>query len=173
MDSTKWISKKIALLGNHAVGKTSLISQFVDNKFPEDYLTTIGLKVDKKTIEYGEYTLDLVIWDIAGQENLANIPQYYLNGCSGFIYVIDVSNPSTYSNLGSQVKLLNGMMANTEMVIAANKKDLLSESELSEMMDGCEVRPDIATSAKFNDNVEELFQMLAKKLVHSHESQGA
>ena len=49
MDSTKWISKKIALLGSHAVGKTSLISRFVFQRFPESYLTTIGLKVDKKT----------------------------------------------------------------------------------------------------------------------------
>ena len=74
------ISKKIAILGSHAVGKTSLISRFVEQKFPEKYLTTIGLKVDKKTVKLEDYTVDLVIWDIAGQDEMdggARNPQQF------------------------------------------------------------------------------------------------
>lgn len=173
MDSTKWISKKIALLGNHAVGKTSLISRFVENKFPESYLTTIGLKVDKKTITVDDYNVDLVIWDIAGQENLANIPHYYLNGCSGFIYVVDLSRPSTYESLQSQVMLLNGILPGAEMVLAANKKDLLSEPELTEVLENFGLQPDICTSAKTGELVDDLFLMLGRKLVKQHETQGS
>ncbi len=175
MGSTKenWISRKIALLGNHAVGKTSLISRFVENKFPENYLTTIGLKVDKKTLEVAPYTVDLVIWDIAGQENLANIPHYYLNGCNGYIYVVDLSRPSTYENLQSQVMLLNGILPGAEMVLAANKKDLLSPEELENVLQDFALTPDITTSAKTGENVEDLFSLLAKKLVHTHETQGS
>lgn len=170
MDSTNWISKKIALLGYHAVGKTSLISQFVENKFPESYLSTIGLKVDKKTIDVNDHRLELIIWDIAGQENMAHIPQYYLNGCGGFIYVIDVSRPSTYEDLQSKISMINSMVPDAQMVIAANKKDLLDEAQLEKVLSTCEIRPDITTSAKENDHVEDLFQMLGVKLLAAHES---
>ncbi|MFK7924515.1 MAG: Rab family GTPase [Bacteroidia bacterium] len=173
MDSTKWISKKIALLGNHAVGKTSLISRFVENKFPEAYLTTIGLKVDKKTIEIDGYKIDLVIWDIAGQENLANIPHYYLNGCSGYIYVVDLTRPSTYENLQSQTLLLKGILPEAETVLTGNKCDLLKEDELKVILEDFNIQPDKLTSAKTGENVEELFMQLARKLIHQHETQGS
>ena len=173
MDSTKWISKKIALLGNHAVGKTSLISRFVENKFPEGYLTTIGLKVDKKTVEVDGYKIDLVIWDIAGQENLANIPHYYLNGCSGYIYVVDLTRPSTYENLRSQTLLLKGILPEAEALLAGNKRDLLNEEEQKTILEDFNIQPDALTSAKTGENVEELFLQLARKLIHQHESQGS
>lgn len=173
MDSTKWISKKIALLGNHAVGKTSLISRFVENKFPEGYLTTIGLKVDKKTVEVDGYKVDLVIWDIAGQENLANIPHYYLNGCNGFIYVVDLTRLSTYENLQSQTLLLKGILPEAESLLAGNKSDLLDPSELDTVLEDFAMQPDLLTSAKTGDNVEELFMLLARKLIHQHETQGS
>lgn len=172
MDSTKWISKKIAVLGNHAVGKTSLISQFVEGKFPENYLTTIGLKVDKKTVDVGDYRVDMVIWDIAGQENLANIPHYYLNGCSGYIYIVDLTRPSTYENIKSQLILLKGITSGLETLLVGNKKDLLSDSELEAVIEDCSIKPDFITSAKTGEQVEEMFVALAKKLVLSHESQG-
>lgn len=170
MDSTKWISKKIALLGSHAVGKTSMISQFVFQRFPESYLTTIGLKVDKKTVETGGYRVDLVIWDIAGQENFANIPHYYLNGCSGVIYVADLSRPTTYKDIRSQLVLLKGMVPDTEIIIAANKKDLLSPEELTQALEDFPVKADITTSAKDGANVEEAFLLLTEKLITKHES---
>ena len=62
------------------------------------------------------------------------------------------------------------LVPGAEMVIAANKKDLLSDSELEEVLSSCEIRPDISTSAKENDNVEDLFNMLASKLLAAHES---
>ncbi|MEL6676803.1 MAG: Rab family GTPase [Bacteroidota bacterium] len=173
MDSSKWISKKIALLGSHAVGKTSLISQFVEQKFPESYLTTIGLKVDKKSVEVDDYTVDMVIWDIAGQDNLAQIPHYYINGCSGIIYVIDITRPSTFEDLGAKIEMIKGMAKDAEIIVTANKKDLLSAEELEATLANIEPRPQFATSAKFGENVEELFHSLAENMIKSHESQGA
>ncbi|MDB4286320.1 GTP-binding protein, partial [bacterium] len=164
-------SKKIALLGSHAVGKTSLISQFIYQKFPESYLTTIGLKVDKKTIEIDGYRVDLVIWDIAGQENASNVPHYYLKGCSGIIYVVDLTRPSTYSTLESQLVMLRGMVGDAEIEIAANKKDLLNEEELEKALEEMPIQPTIVTSAKLGENVEEMFITLAKQLILKHESQ--
>ncbi len=173
MDSTKWISKKIALLGSHAVGKTSLISRFVYSTFPENYLTTIGLKVDKKSVFSGDYKIDMVIWDIAGQDQLENVPAYYLNGCSGIIYVVDLTRPSTYEQLDSKIAELNNMIHDVQIVTAANKSDLLQEDELAGTLKQFGIQPDVISSAKLGKGVEEMFKLLAEKLVKHHESQGA
>ena len=174
MDSTKWISKKIALLGSHGVGKTSLINQFVFQKFPENYLTTIGLKVDKKTLEIDDFRVDLVIWDIAGQDHMSNIPHYYLNGCSGVIFVMDLSRPSTYIGSQSQVSVIKSVVGeDAEVMVAGNKKDLLEPAELERVMEEIPIKPDFLTSAKFGENVDPLFHSLATKLLSRHVSQGA
>ncbi|MEO0472704.1 MAG: ADP-ribosylation factor-like protein, partial [Bacteroidota bacterium] len=111
-----------------------------------------------------------MIWDIAGQESMTDIPQYYLNGCSGFIYVIDLSRPSTYENIQSQLMLMQGMMPEAVRVVAGNKKDLLSEEDLEKVVGECAIKPEILTSAKFDQNVEELFQALAGKMLANHET---
>ncbi|MEM7659822.1 MAG: Rab family GTPase [Bacteroidota bacterium] len=163
----KRISKKIAILGSHAVGKTSLISRFVEKKFPEKYLTTIGLKVDKKTVEIEDHIIDMVIWDIAGQEDMSKIPPYYLNGCSGYIFVVDVSRPATYEQLGTQIPMLKSMLPNAAYVIAANKMDLMSEEELTTLLASFSEPADMATSAKTGNQVDELFLRLGAKMLES------
>ena len=174
MDSTKWISKKIALLGSHGVGKTSLINQFVFQKFPENYLTTIGLKVDKKTLEIDDFRVDLVIWDIAGQDHMANIPHYYLNGCSGVIFVVDLSRPSTYIGSQSQIAAIQAVVGEeAEVMVAGNKSDLLEPAELERVKEEIPIQPDFLTSAKMGENVDPLFYTLADRLLRKHVSQGA
>ncbi|MEM7371108.1 MAG: Rab family GTPase [Bacteroidota bacterium] len=165
------ISKKVAILGSHAVGKTSLISRFVEQKFPEKYLTTIGLKVDKKTVKLDKDVVDLVIWDIAGQDEIASIPHYYLNGCSGYIFVVDLTRPSTYENIQSQLLMLRGILRDAEVVIAANKVDLIeSEEEQQEILHNISITPDFCTSAKTGEHVDDIFHKLAEKMISVHES---
>lgn len=173
MDSTKWISKKIALLGSHAVGKTSLISRFVYGKFPESYLSTIGLKVDKKTIDIQGYRIDLVIWDIAGQDDVSQIPSFYLNGCSGIIWVADLSRPATYQGISQQIASLEKMIPNVDIVVVGNKFDLLEEAQLDQVKAEFDYKPDLFTSAKTGFQVEDMFNLLSSKLILSHESKGA
>ncbi|MDX1908494.1 MAG: Rab family GTPase [Bacteroidia bacterium] len=170
MDSTKWISKKIAIVGSFAVGKTSLISRFVEGKFPESYVTTIGLKVDKKTLEHQDYRLDLVIWDIAGQENFTKIPHFYLNGSHGVIFVTDLTRPETWEPLKAQMAILKGILPDAAVVLAANKKDLLEAGALQRTLAAYPIQPEITVSAKTGEQVEEMFRLLAAKLIHIHES---
>jgi small GTP-binding protein len=158
------ISKKVAVVGNHAVGKTSLISRFVHKLFPESYLTTLGLKVDKKSIELENCIVDMILWDLAGQETTANIPEFYLSGCSGIIYVVDVSRPNTYLNLKAQVSMLEKIVPGVRIVVAANKKDLLLEDEFDQVIGEIPVGPDAIVSAKTGDSVEDMFVQLAIKL---------
>ncbi|MEL6695065.1 MAG: Rab family GTPase [Bacteroidota bacterium] len=173
MDLTKQIKRKIALLGSHAVGKTSLISQFVEGRFPEKYLTTIGLKVDAKKVILDDYELDLVVWDIAGQDDPTRIPHYYLNGCHGFIYVVDLSRASTYRNMEANLNLLQGIIPQASRLIAGNKVDLLSSQELEAVKSQTPLPLDFCTSAKTGENVEALFDELGRKLIHAYETTGA
>ena len=85
------IKKKVCVVGDFAVGKTSLTQKFVNNVFSEKYLTTVGVKIDTMEIDQTK----LVIWDLAGRDSLSPINLSYLAGASGVIYVADGRNPNT------------------------------------------------------------------------------
>ena len=95
-------TKKILLLGHFHVGKTSLIKRFVQNSFSEEYITSIGVTIEKKTIEIKGQNLTFIIWDVAGEVSIDRTPPNYLLGCEGIIYVFDLSRPSTWENLQEQ-----------------------------------------------------------------------
>ena len=168
----KWVSTKIAVLGAHAVGKTSLISQFVEQKFPEEYLTTIGLKVDKKVVELDNGTMDLVIWDIAGQDNFHNIPMYYLNDCKGFLIVSDLTRPSTFSKTAADIEsMVQSLQQPACIIFLFNKMDLLSPEELQQadhfLKETCASKnyQYLLTSAKTRENVDEAFISIAHEIL--------
>ena len=64
------MKRKLCMVGSYAVGKTSLVRRFVESMFSEKYLTTVGVKIDKKTVTVGEAQLDLILWDIAGEDDV-------------------------------------------------------------------------------------------------------
>jgi small GTP-binding protein len=165
MDSTKpVISKKVALLGSHAVGKTSLISRFVTREFPTEYLTTIGLRVDQKMVELPECQVELIIWDIAGQDDPVRIPQYYLNGAHGYIFVVDLSRKSTWEPMAHQLDVLEAMMPKARSIIAGNKLDLVPDNQRGQL--ALPIAPDFLTSALTGEHVDDMFLHLAHMLIH-------
>ena len=91
------IQKKICLLGGFGVGKTSLVSRFVHSIFSDKYLTTVGVKIDKKRVDLGSQQVDLVIWDIYGEDDFQKVRMSYLRGASGYLLVADGTrrSPST------------------------------------------------------------------------------
>ena len=98
------ISKKIVLLGNESVGKTSLVKQYVHSIFSDEYLTTIGIKISKKQIELAEHRVKLMIWDVAGDLLDQSLYDAYLKGAHGFILVFEFNKtrylPQHYSGNG-------------------------------------------------------------------------
>lgn len=82
------INKKVILLGKYGVGKTSLIKQYVYQQFSEAYLTTIGVKIDKKIVLVNNNTVNLLIWDIAGESEQVKVPHTYKMGAHAIIYVL-------------------------------------------------------------------------------------
>jgi len=158
-------SKKIILTGSFGVGKTSLFNKFIFNKFSDKYLTTIGVKVNKKTVDVGETQVNLLVWDIAGEVSQDKVPTSYFLGASGIIYVFDLTRPLTYKNLNTNIDYLKQLLPGGVIKVVGNKKDLLSESELEEILGQVELPVQFKTSAKTGENVERLFFDLAKELI--------
>jgi len=160
--------KKVCLIGDFSVGKTSLVQSYVNQAFSEKYLTTIGVKIDTKMIELGDDELKLVLWDVAGRDSLSSINTSYLIGAAGIILVIDGTRKETI--LGAE-SLLNSVLENTKKIphiVFVNKNDLKNEWEFDE--DDAKNFESLGwnvfvTSAKTGEGVEEAFIELAKELV--------
>ena len=160
------ISKKIILTGSFGVGKTSLFNRFIYQQFSDKYLTTIGVKVNNKTIKIDDESISMMVWDIAGEVSQDKVPASYFLGASGIIYVMDLSRPLTFVNLESDLQFLRDLLPNGTIIIVANKKDLVTEEQLETIRQEL-VRPfDYSTSAKTGENVEELFTEMGKRLLH-------
>ncbi len=159
------ISKKIILTGSFGVGKTSIFNQFIFQKFSDKYLTTIGVKVNKKTMNVKGQELSLLVWDIAGEVTQDKVPTSYFLGASGIIYVMDLSRPLTFDKAEEDTKYLKNLIPGAKLKLVGNKKDLLTESELAETVANIKLPIDSITSAKTGENILELFTSLAEDLI--------
>ena len=160
------ISKKIILTGSFGVGKTSLFNRFIYQQFSDKYLTTIGVKVNNKTIKIDDESISMMVWDVAGEVSQDKVPASYFLGASGIIYVMDLSRPLTFMNLESDIQFLRDLLPNGTIIIVANKKDLVTEEQLETIRQELTRPFDYSTSAKTGENVEELFIEMGKRLLH-------
>lgn len=161
------IQKKICLLGAFSVGKTSLIKRYVNSMFDDKYLTTVGVKVDKKEMTVNDQDVKLMIWDLAGEDDYSSLQKSYLRGASGFILVIDGTRPGSLDTAMQIAKTAKDALGDVPFVTALNKADLeeqwrLTESSLVELSEN--YNP-LRTSAKTGQNVELLFQNLASQML--------
>ena len=159
------ISKKIVLVGHFGVGKSSLIRRFVLNAFSDDYKVTIGVQILKKEIQIKEQNLTLIIWDIEGKEDLKTLRQSYLLGTAGFIYVIDPTRDTTYTNLSVELNFISENYPKADVVSVANKSDLIDKLEFDKTLAEKNLKVDFYTSAKTGKNVERIFEHLGINLL--------
>lgn len=159
------ISKKVILTGSFGVGKTSLFNQFIYSKFSDKYLTTIGVKVNKKNLAIKGKDLSMLLWDIAGEVAQDKVPNSYFLGASGIIYVFDLTRPSTYKNLDKDLAYLKGIVNGGIIKVVGNKSDLASTEEIAKVQEVIPMPWDIITSAKTGENVNNLFLQLGEELV--------
>jgi small GTP-binding protein len=169
------LSKKICLLGNPAVGKTSLIRAFVYETFEDEYISTIGSKVSKKEVEFFDeeakkyYQISLIIWDIAGQQTFKHVKQAYYRGAKGALVVADVTRVTTLQSLDDWVKSLTEVVGDVPLVLLLNKTDLIDQIKFS-LADVQDIAArhkakTMLCSAKTGKNVEKAFLDLAKMMV--------
>jgi small GTP-binding protein len=124
------LKKKICMLGGYAVGKTSLVRRFVHSIFSERYQTTIGVKIDKKTIPLDDQAVDLLLWDIGGEEEVFDIPISYLKGTVGYLLVIDGTRKQTLEQAMVIQKRTREALGDVPFIVVINKTDLAGEWEL-------------------------------------------
>lgn len=161
------IARKVCLLGDFAVGKSSLVSRFVRNTFSDKYLTTVGVKIDSKSIPLTpELTMKLVVWDLAGKAELDSLNKSYIRGAHGLILVADGTREASlraalYLWMQSQ-KQLPGV----PVVMLVNKLDLIDRWEVSaaDIARLQESLPTFRTSARVGDSVETAFATLASAI---------
>jgi small GTP-binding protein len=158
---------KIVFLGEGAVGKTSLVGRFVYNSFEGDYLATIGTDIHLKMVQVEDTLVKLVIWDIAGQDNFAQLRRAYYQNASGAFFVFDTSRPETIARVDDWMKALYAVAGEIPLVILENKVDLenrVTDSQKKQISDKYNVEI-IRTSAKEDTNVENAFQEMTRKIL--------
>jgi small GTP-binding protein len=165
----KVIKKKVCLLGAFGVGKTSLVRQFVESIFDERYHSTIGVKVDKKMLTVADEQVLLMLWDIAGEEEFFQIPQSYIQGSSGCLFVADGTRPETLETLRTIRQRIFGQLGeDLPNVILLNKSDLVAEWKIPDEASSDfekEGTRCLRTSAKLGSEVEEAFELLAQLML--------
>lgn len=156
------------MLGEFGVGKTSLVRRFVHSIFSDRYMTTVGVKIDTKEISLEDgKEVKLILWDIAGSDDIEELEKRYIKGTAGYLLVADGTRPDTLDvalRIDEQVQKLTN---NAPRILLINKDDLEDEWQISadRLMQlrkaGFEV---YTTSALSGSEVENSFQKLAGKL---------
>lgn len=166
---------KICMVGEGAVGKTSLIRRFVLNSFDDKYLQTLGTKVSKKEIivdypEKGlELQVDMTIWDIMGQKGFRELlKEAYFYGAKGIIAVCDITRKDTLSELDDWIEGVYSVTGRVPIEFLANKADLrestaIADTDLEQASKAYDSRF-FFTSAKTGENVEKAFKELAERI---------
>ena len=116
--------KKICMLGGFSVGKTSLVKRYVESVFSETYLTTVGVKIDKKTVTLGDRTVHLILWDLAGEDDMASLRLSYMRGSAGYVLVADGTRPATLEMALSLRKRVETEYGPLPFALLINKNDL-------------------------------------------------
>ena len=159
------LSRKISLLGDFAVGKTSTVARSVRNTFSAAYLTTVGVKVDTKTVLHAEgHALRLVLWDIAGAHALDQMRANYIGGSQGLLLVADGTRADTVDTvLGLRDQAFSLLGRELPTVLILNKCDLAGEWEVppERIRELARRLPVFSASARTGAGVEEAFHALA------------
>jgi small GTP-binding protein len=158
------MQKKVCMVGLFATGKTSLVQRFVHSRFSERYLSTVGVKIDRKEVEVDGTGVTLLLWDLAGRDGFEDITPSYLRGSHGILYVADGTRRETWEQLSGLRTLARDAAGDVPSVLAINKADLtdqwaLARSEEQQLAAEWDV---VRTSAKTGDGVEEIFRRLGR-----------
>jgi len=169
---------KISVVGDKAVGKTALIDRYVNRKFEEDYISTMGVNITIKDITSDENYIQLMLWDIGGSEKWMNVRNMFYKGTNGIILVYDVTRPATFLNVTHYLQdMEETIQKKVPFILIGNKVDLedirkITTKNAEELMKTSNAVAYFETSAKTGDNVESAFQLIAEAVFNSLNPQG-
>lgn len=158
------LQKKICMVGMYGTGKTCLVQRYVHSLFSVKYLTTVGVKIDRREVQASGQPVMLMLWDLEGRDEVRNINPSYLKGAHGILYVVDGTRHDTFDKLFEIRDLVTKTVGAVPSVVALNKSDLTDQWQLANADDkrlATEGLFALRTSAKSGANVEAAFQHLA------------
>lgn len=163
------IQKKVCMLGEFGVGKTSLVTRFVENKYDDSYLSTIGVKVSRKPVSFDGLDLNMLLWDLAGGRTFGAAKGSYLKGASGALIVFDLTRQETFDLVSYYLQQLMEANSHAALVLIGNKTDLHDQAQVS-LEDVEKLAQELAcpffmTSAKSGSHVEEAFERLGRLIL--------
>lgn len=171
------ISKKMCLIGDFGVGKTSLIRRFVDRQFSDRYLSTVGVKISRKNVELENVKhqeklgVQLLIWDLEGHTKFKGIAPSYLQGASGAVVVADVTRQETIERIPEHINLFFSVNPKAVVILALNKSDLVDEEKMEKIenlipnSERERVLSIYQTSAKTGTQVDDIFHNLSYGMI--------
>ncbi|MFN2603566.1 MAG: Rab family GTPase [Gemmatimonadaceae bacterium] len=159
------IQKKICMVGVFATGKTSLVQRYVYSIFSDRYLSTVGVKIDRKEIQLGDQSVTLMLWDLEGRDGTRDVNASYVRGAHGVIYVVDGTRRDTLDGTFEIHTTVKNALGEIPSVVAVNKTDLANDWQLNssdEKAMGERGLHQIRTSAKTGQGVGETFRWVAE-----------
>ena len=163
------MSMNILLLGDSSVGKTSIINQYVEGKFEENFISTCGLDLKEKKIIINDKQYQLLIMDTSGQERYHSIAESYYKRADGIILVFDITNRNSFNTLKNfWLKDVNSQ-GNFPKIVVGNKKDLenirvIKNEDIEKNKEFNEIEC-FETSAKTKENIETIFNKIAELIL--------
>jgi len=170
---------KLLLIGDSAVGKSSLLLRFSDASFSSSFITTIGIDFQIKSIEIDGLKVKLQIWDTAGQERFKTITTAYYRGAMGILLVYDVSSRATFDHVKDWIRQIEQHAEeNVNKILVGNKSDVPAEMRQVTYEEGKALAaeynlPFYETSAKADLEVTEAFEGITKDVVDRLGKEGA
>jgi small GTP-binding protein len=158
------IQKKVCMVGMYGTGKTSLVQRFVHSLFSAKYHSTVGVKIDRKTVDVSGTTVNLLLWDVEGRTAEHDIPASYLRGAHAVFYVADGTRRDTFDQLFDLREHARSAAGDVPSIVALNKVDLkeqwlLTPADNAKLITaGFHV---LTTSAKSGEGVEAAFVQIA------------
>ena len=167
---TDEIILKILVLGDSAVGKTSILLKYTDDYFPNVYVTTIGVEYKTKIVKVNGLDITLQIWDTAGQERFRSLAKSFMQGADGILFVYDITSKKTFDSIKNWIRQTEDVNGSFQKIIVGNKIDLSNQREvaketLNKFCSNNSKAKGIEMSAKLGVNVKETFETLVKDIV--------
>ena len=162
-------SYKIILIGDSSVGKTNFLTQYVNNKFTENYDSTVGIEFKDKLINLNnEKNIRLQIWDTSGQEKFKALTKNYFRGCYAALFIFDVTNKNSFDNIQNWIKLYEEIgNKDSEKILIGNKIDLknkvVEKEKVKQFTENNNLKY-FETSVKENQNINSIFEYIINSL---------
>jgi small GTP-binding protein len=162
--------KKVCMLGASAVGKTSLVRRFVQGIFKERYLSTVGVKIDRKDLRVDGHDMTMMLWDLHGEDDVTEVRASYLRASGGCLLVADGTRGYTLKRLRTLRERVVSAAGEIPLVLVLNKCDLADVWDIEEgtdALEGLDDLPMIRTSALDGTGVEQAFQLLGRSILQA------